>query len=92
MLPGSYVSVHLKAPGAANAIVVPANVLLFRAEGLRVAVVRDGKAQLIPVKVGRDFGETLEIVSGLNADDTLIVNPPDSILPGATVRVMDSGK
>jgi RND family efflux transporter MFP subunit len=92
MLPGSYVSVHLKAPGAANAIVVPSNTLLFRSEGLRVAVVKDGKAQLIPVKVGRDFGETLEIVNGLNADDTLIVNPPDSILPGAPVRVMDSGK
>jgi RND family efflux transporter MFP subunit len=92
MLPGSYVSVHLKAPGAANAIVVPSNTLLFRSEGLRVAVVKDGKAQLIPVKVGRDFGETLEIVNGLNADDMLIVNPPDSILPGAPVRVMDSGK
>jgi len=92
MLPGSYVSVHLKAPGAANAIVVPSNTLLFRSEGLRVAVVKDGKAQLIPVKVGRDFGETLEIVNGLNPDDTLIVNPPDSILPGAPVRVMDSGK
>lgn len=92
MLPGSYVSVHLKAPGAANAIVVPSNTLLFRSEGLRVAVVKNGKAELIPVKVGRDFGETLEIVNGLAPDDTLIVNPPDSILSGAPVRVMDSGK
>jgi RND family efflux transporter MFP subunit len=92
LLPGSYVSVHLKAPGAANAIVVPSNTLLFRSEGLRAAVVRDGKAQLIPIKVGRDFGETLEIVSGLTTDDDLIVNPPDSILPGAPVRVMASGK
>ncbi|HVV44981.1 MAG TPA: efflux RND transporter periplasmic adaptor subunit [Bryobacteraceae bacterium] len=92
MLPGSYVSVHLKAPGAANAIVVPSNTLLFRSEGLRAAVVRNGKAELIPVKVGRDFGETLEIVNGLTTDDALIVNPPDSILSGAPVRVINSGK
>jgi RND family efflux transporter MFP subunit len=92
LLPGSYVSVHLKAPGAASAIVVPSNTLLFRSEGLRAAVVRDGKAELVPIKVGRDFGETLEIVSGLTPDDALIVNPPDSILPGAAVRVISSGK
>ncbi len=92
MLPGSYVSVHLKAPGAENPIVVPSNTLLFRSEGLRAAVVKDGKAQLIPIKVGRDFGETLEVVSGLTTDDDLIVNPPDSILPGAPVRVIQSGK
>jgi hypothetical protein len=92
MLPGSYVSVHLKAPGAANALVVPSNTLLFRAEGLRAAVVRDGRAVLIPVKVGRDFGETLEVVAGLTPDDALIINPPDSILSGARVRVMNSGK
>lgn len=92
ILPGAYVSVHLKAPGASSAIVVPSNILLFRSEGLRAAVVRDGKAQLIPVKVGRDFGETLEILTGLTPDDALIVNPPDSILPGAPVRVISSGK
>jgi RND family efflux transporter MFP subunit len=92
MLPGSYVSVHLKAPGAANAIVVPSNTLLFRAEGLRAVVVRNGKAELIPVKIGRDFGETLEVVAGLSPDDALVVNPPDSILSGAPVRVMNSGK
>jgi hypothetical protein len=72
--------------------VVPSNVLLFRSEGLRAAVVKDGKAQLVPVKVGRDFGETLEILTGITPDDDLIVNPPDSILPGAPVRVMSSGK
>ncbi len=93
LLPGSYVSVHLKSAGAANPIVIPSNTLLFRAEGLRAAVVRNGKAELLPVKVGRDFGESLEILDGLKPDDTLIVNPPDSILPGAPVRVIpNSGK
>ncbi|HVY92132.1 MAG TPA: hypothetical protein VHA14_05270, partial [Bryobacteraceae bacterium] len=77
----------------ANPIVIPSNTLLFRAEGLRAAVVRNGKAELLPVKVGRDFGESLEILDGLKPDDTLIVNPPDSILPGAPVRVIpNSGK
>ncbi|HVW08785.1 MAG TPA: efflux RND transporter periplasmic adaptor subunit [Bryobacteraceae bacterium] len=93
LLPGSYVSVHLKSAGAANPIVIPSNTLLFRAEGLRAAVVRNGKAELLPVKVGRDFGESLEILDGLKPEDSLIVNPPDSILPGAPVRVIpDSGK
>jgi RND family efflux transporter MFP subunit len=92
LLPGSYISVHLRAAGTANPIVVPSNTLLFRSEGLRAALVKDGKAELIPVKVGRDFGETLEILDGLKPDDALIVNPPDSILPGTPVRVMGSGK
>jgi RND family efflux transporter MFP subunit len=93
LLPGSYVSVHLRSAGAANPIVIPSNTLLFRAEGLRAAVVRNGKAELLPVKVGRDFGETLEILDGPKPEDDLIVNPPDSILPGAPVRVIpNSGK
>jgi RND family efflux transporter MFP subunit len=92
LLPGSYVSVHLKAPGATNAIVVPSNTLLFRAEGLRAALVKDGKLELVPIQVGRDFGETLEVLSGLKIDDSLIINPPDSALPGAPVRVIGSEK
>ena len=78
-----------RSPGD-NALTVPANTLLFRTEGLRVAVVRDGKAQLEPVHVGRDFGDSLEVVDGLTANDALIVNPPDSIISGAPVRVLAS--
>jgi len=92
LLPGAYVSVHLKLPGAANAMTVPANTILFRTEGLRVAVVRDGKAELVPVHIGRDFGDSLEVVDGLKLTDSLIVNPPDSLVSGAPVRVLDSGK
>jgi RND family efflux transporter MFP subunit len=88
LLPGAYVSVHLKLPGAANAMTVPANTILFRTEGLRVALVEDGKAQLAAVHVGRDFGDSLEIVDGLKATDSLIVNPPDSLVSGAPVRVL----
>lgn len=88
LLPGSYVSVHLKVPGAANAIVIPANTMLFRTEGVRVARVKDGRAELVPVKIGRDFGDSLEVVDGLSMDDSLIVNPPDSLVSGASVRVL----
>jgi RND family efflux transporter MFP subunit len=89
LLPGAYVSVHIKLGGTSSAasIVVPVNTMLFRAEGLRAAVLRDGKAVLVPVQVGRDFGDSLEVVSGLRADDQLILNPPDSLVSGTPVRV-----
>jgi len=58
LLPGAYVFVHLKMPTQAQSITVPANALLFRAEGLQAAVVHDGQAQLVPVRIGRDYGST----------------------------------
>ena len=61
--------------------------LLFRKEGLRVAIVKDGKPELIPVTPGRDFGDSLEIVSGLRGDESVIVNPPDSITTGEKVQI-----
>lgn len=91
LLPGAYVTVHFKLPGAANAMTVPANTLLFRTEGLRVAVVRDNKAELIPVHVGRDFGDSLEVTDGLKLTDALIINPPDSLISGTPVRVLPRG-
>jgi RND family efflux transporter MFP subunit len=87
LLPGSYASVHLSVPGRLEAVTVPVNTLLFRSEGLRVAVVRDGKAVLVPVAVGRDFGESVEVLSGLSKDDQIVVNPSDSIISGQDVHV-----
>ncbi len=92
LLPGAYVSVHLKLPGTAKAMTIPANTMLFRSEGLRVALVKDGKAEMTPVHVGRDFGDSLEIVDGLKISDSLIVNPPDSLVSGTAVRVLASGR
>ncbi|HWE53767.1 MAG TPA: efflux RND transporter periplasmic adaptor subunit [Bryobacteraceae bacterium] len=93
LLPGAYVSVHLKKGGeAASALTVPVNTLLFRSEGLRAAVVRDNRAELVPVQVGRDFGDTLEIVAGLKAADQLIVNPPDSLVSGTPVHITSASK
>jgi RND family efflux transporter MFP subunit len=87
LLPGAYVSVHLKLPAAIRSVTIPANTLLFRREGLRVGVVRAGRAVLIPVSIGRDYGARVEIVSGLRASDELILDPSDSLENGAPVRV-----
>ncbi|MGA3041416.1 MAG: hypothetical protein ABSF54_11585 [Bryobacteraceae bacterium] len=66
---------------------IPANTLLFRAEGLRVGVFRNGQAVLIPIRIGRDFGSTVEVVTGLNRSDLVILNPTDSLITGTPVRV-----
>ncbi len=86
LLPGSYVQVHLKLPGRSNAVTVPVSATLFRSEGLSVAAVRDGRVVLLPVSVGRDYGNELEITSGLSPEEQLIVNPPDSLVSGQAVR------
>ncbi len=87
LLPGAYVFVHLELPKQAASTTVPANALLFRAEGLQVAVVRDGRAQLVPVTIGRDYGTTVEIVAGLQPSDQVIVSPSDSLTSGTRVRI-----
>ena len=88
LLPGAYVAVHLKFSGtSANAMTIPVTTVMFRSEGIRAAVVRDGKAVLVPITIGRDFGDLLEILSGLRPQDPLIVNPPDSLISGTPVKV-----
>ena len=87
LLSGAYAEVHLKLPGNIATFTIPVNTLLFRAEGLRVAVVKDGKTNLVPVTLGRDFGSEVEVLTGLNGDENLIVNPPDSIVSGQSVRL-----
>jgi RND family efflux transporter MFP subunit len=87
LMPGAYAEVHLKLPAATAALVVPVTALIFRAEGLQVAVVRDGKAEMLHVTQGRDFGTEVEITSGLTAEDSVIINTPDSLTSGATVRI-----
>ena len=87
LLPGAYAFVHLKLPRQIATLTVPANALLFRAEGLQVAVVRDGRAQLVPVTIGRDDGITVEITAGLQPTDQVIVAPSDSLVSGTRVRI-----
>jgi RND family efflux transporter MFP subunit len=89
--PGSYVEVHLKLPSPVNTFTLPVNTTIFKADGLQVATVKDGKTiQLIPVTPGRDFGTDIEIVAGLKGNESVVLNPPDSLSDGAQVQVIDS--
>jgi RND family efflux transporter MFP subunit len=87
LMPGAYAEVHLKLPAATAALVVPVTSLIFRADGLQVAVVRDGRAEMVHVTQGRDFGTEVEITSGITSQDAIIINTPDSLTSGAPVRV-----
>jgi multidrug efflux pump subunit AcrA (membrane-fusion protein) len=90
LLTGSYAEVHLAVPSQASTFLLPVNTLLFRTEGLRVAVVKDGKVVLTTVTPGHDFGNDIEIVAGLKADDQVIINPPDSIVAGQPVKIVQA--
>ena len=91
LLTGAYAEVHMKLPGSVTTFTVPVNSLLFRSEGLRLASVIDDRVQLIPITIGRDFGSEVEVVTGLNGDEKLIVNPADSIVSGQPVRIAQPG-
>ncbi len=86
LMPGAYAFVHLKVPSQTGAVTIPSSTLLFRAEGLRVGVVRDGHATLVPVSIGHDYGSSVEVVSGLTPNDAVILDPPDSLVDGAQVQ------
>lgn len=87
LLSGSYAEVHFKVPVKVSTYILPAETLLFRKEGLRVAVVKDNKAQLLPVTPGRDFGDSIEVISGLQGNESVIVSPPDSVVNGEKVQI-----
>jgi RND family efflux transporter MFP subunit len=85
--PGQYAFVHLPIPPSNASMTLPSNVLLFRAEGLQVGVVRNDHVQLVPVTVGHDYGAKVEITSGLTPQDQVILNPSDSLAQGQPVRI-----
>jgi RND family efflux transporter MFP subunit len=90
LLTGSYAEVHLKVPTQASTLLLPVNTLIFRSQGLRVGVVKDGKVELAKVTPGRDSGNQIEIISGLKPDDQVIINPPDSIVSGQRVQIVQA--
>ena len=87
LLPGSYAFVHIRVPGGVNGLEIPATTLLFRAQGLQVAVVRNGHAELVPIVIGRDYGATVEVTSGLRRNDAVIVSPSDSLIGGTPLQI-----
>jgi RND family efflux transporter MFP subunit len=90
LLAGSYAEVHLKIPEPKSTLILPVNTLIFRSEGLRVGVVKDGKVVLTSVTPGHDFGDRIEIVAGLKPDDQVIINPPDSVVTGQQVQIVQA--
>jgi RND family efflux transporter MFP subunit len=87
LLPGAYVRVHLALPAQIHSVIIPSSTLLFRTQGLQVGVVRDNVAQLVPVSIGTDYGETVQVTSGLSTSDDVIQNPYDSLVSGTPVRI-----
>jgi RND family efflux transporter MFP subunit len=92
LMPGSLAQVHFKTTPNGQTFIVPATAMIFRQEGLRVGtVVNGGTAHLVAVTIGEDDGATVQIVSGLKADDRVIQDPPDSLIEGEKVTVVHSG-
>jgi membrane fusion protein (multidrug efflux system) len=90
--PGSYAQVRLSSGSLGQVFTLPNNTLLFRAQGLQVGVVKpDNSVELHDIKVGRDFGTTIEIVQGVTPSDKVILNPADSLVTGAVVHVAAAG-
>jgi RND family efflux transporter MFP subunit len=88
LFPGAYAEVHFKVSGSSQSLRVPANTLLFRAAGLQVATLdAENHVHLKTIVPGRDFGKSIEVLSGIGADDNVVVNPPDSLIEDAPVRI-----
>jgi len=90
LLTGSYAEVHLAVPSPTSTYLLPVNTLLFRSQGLRVGIVKDNKVVLSPITPGHDLGDEIEVVSGINSTDQVILNPPDSLVSGQEVEVVQA--
>jgi RND family efflux transporter MFP subunit len=88
LFPGAYAEVHFKLPSNGQTMRLPANTVIFRAAGMQVATVDpQSHIKLKSISQGRDFGKTVEVLSGVDAQDSVVINPPDSITDGIAVRI-----
>ncbi|HWU68523.1 MAG TPA: efflux RND transporter periplasmic adaptor subunit [Stenotrophobium sp.] len=88
LLPGAYAEVRFQLPVNTTALRLPANTLLFHEQGIQAAIVDgSGHVAIRTLTLGRDFGKTVEVVSGITSDDAVIINPPDTIAPGDAVSI-----
>ena len=88
LFPGAFTEVHFKVKTGSTTLIIPSTSLIFRSQGLRVPIVKNGKTELVTVTTGRDFGNTVEIMSGLDPNADVVDNPPDAIVQGESVRVL----
>ncbi|MGA8109047.1 MAG: efflux RND transporter periplasmic adaptor subunit [Acidobacteriaceae bacterium] len=93
LVPGDYTEVHFSVKVEKRTLILPVSTLLFREEGLRVATVVNGnKAKLVPITIGQNDGRVVQVIEGLEPDDLVMQNPPDSIMDGETVRVVQPNR
>jgi hypothetical protein len=94
-MPGAYAEVHMNVHETVVPMIVPVSALIFRSQGLQVGTVVKGpngdQAKLVHVTVGEDDGSTVQIIEGLTADSRVVENPPDSLIDGEPVRVVEPG-
>jgi RND family efflux transporter MFP subunit len=90
LLSGSYAEVHLQIPSHSSTFLLPVSSLIFRGEKLQVGVVRNGRVAITDVSPGHDFGDQIEVVAGLKPNDRVIVNPPDSLVSGQQVYIVQA--
>jgi multidrug efflux pump subunit AcrA (membrane-fusion protein) len=90
LLSGSYAEVHLKIPARSSTFLLPVDALIYRGEKLQVGVVKSGHVAVTSVTPGHDFGDQIEIVSGLTPMDQIIVNPSDSLISGQGINVVQA--
>jgi RND family efflux transporter MFP subunit len=87
LLPGAYVFVHFKIPTQYRELSIPSDALLFRSQGLQVGIVRNGHAHLQTIIIGKDNGKSVEVATGLSANDQVILDPSDSLAEGQPVQI-----
>ena len=93
IIAGSYAQVRFTEAKMEAVLTLPANTVLFRAEGPQIGIVQeDGKVELRTVKLGRDFGQTIEVLTGVSPNDRVIINPSESLATGATVAINEKTK
>jgi RND family efflux transporter MFP subunit len=96
LMPGAYAQLHMAANGAVVPMIIPVSALIFRSEGLQVGIVVKGangdQAKLVHVVLGQDDGSTVQVIHGLDAGSQVIQSPPDSLIDGEPVHVVDPGK
>ncbi len=90
LLTGSYAEVHLHIPSVNSTFLIPVSTLIFRSEYLQAGVVRNGKVELAEITPGHDLGSEIEVVAGLRAGDQVVMNPPDSLVSGQQVNVVQA--
>jgi multidrug efflux pump subunit AcrA (membrane-fusion protein) len=90
LLSGSYAEVHLQILALNSTFLLPVSSLIFRGEKLQVGVVRNGKIAITDNTPGHDFGNEIEVVAGLKANDQVVMNPPDSLVSGQEVEIVQA--